>query len=171
MNHLHLRLFLLLVFALPTPALAQTHPLCQTSPPFIQLYDTTPARESFPIVTRNTFIDGTGPELLDVSVHLPGTLTPDCPFGSIEPMRGIRDLGDGLFEGYVVHNSLSHHSHLFGQTFTFTTDQVWDWQLITPASEGRFYGNFRGRDFVTWAPDGGGVMITLMPDPLPPDWN
>ncbi len=163
-------LFFCVLSAFASPAHSQ--PLCQTSPPTISLYDPAPARESFTVLTRNTFApDGTGPERLDLSVLLPPELTPECPGGTIEPMRGIRALGDGRFEGYLVRNSLSHHSHLFGQTFTFTTDQVWDWQLITPESDGRFYGAFQSRDFVTWAPDGGGVMISLMPEPLPPDWN
>ncbi|MEX3014824.1 hypothetical protein [Gymnodinialimonas hymeniacidonis] len=157
--------------ALLAAAPLSAQPRCQSSPPAISLYDPGPARETFPAVVRNAFTDGTAPEHLTLSVHLPGTLTPDCPNGSIEPMRGIRDLGDGRYEGTVVHNSLSHHSHLFGETYSFTTDQIWDWQLVTPQTEGRFYGAFQSRRFAETAPDGGGVMISLMPDPIPADWN
>ncbi|WP_224815339.1 hypothetical protein [Hasllibacter sp. MH4015] len=152
------------------PLAAQT--LCQTSPSTLSLYDPIPARESFPILTRNTFAtDGTAPEHLDVAVLLPGHLTPDCPTGSIEPMRGVRALGDGRYEGTVVHNSMSFHSHLFGETFTFTTDDVWDWQLLATDDGGRLYGAFRLRNSARLAVDGGAIYLQLVPDIMPPDWN
>lgn len=147
--------------------------VCQSAPDRRAIHDPSQARASYPIMVRNTFTaDGTGPDGLTLSVHLPGTLTPGCPTGTIQPMRGIRALGDGMFEGYVVHNSMSYHSHLFGETFPFTTDQVWDWDLYTDDTEGRLYGAYWlrfSRQYLSV--DGGGILLQLMPDAMPSDWQ
>lgn len=156
------------------PAMAQTIDIsCQSSPRPMLGYDPTPAQDSLPALVRNGLApDGDATEGLDFTVLIPGEMTPGCPAGSLEPMRGITYLGDGMFEGFVVHNSLSHHGHLFGQTLSFNTDQIWDWQLYRDDTEGRLYGAFRLRwTLAHRSVDGGAIMIQLMPTALPPDWN
>lgn len=170
---LHL-LFATLFAVAPSGAIAQPLlPQCQTSPERVLGYAPIDAQDSFPILVRNTFtVDRSAPEHLGVSVLLPSSLTPDCPGGTIEPMRDIRDLGDGRFTGTVVANSMSFHSHLFGETFTFTADQVWDWQLPALEDGGRLHGAYRLRWVRTYrSVDGGAIMIQLMPDVLPQDWR
>ncbi|MBY4892634.1 hypothetical protein KUL25_07630 [Rhodobacteraceae bacterium N5(2021)] len=87
----------------PTGAIAQVTDRalgCQTSPLCVLGYDPASAQESFATLARHTFAeDGTGPDRLGVLVVLPPGLAQDCPGGTIEPMRGIRALGDGRYEG------------------------------------------------------------------------
>ncbi|GAB5445565.1 hypothetical protein [Gymnodinialimonas sp.] len=165
---------LLLALALAHPAQAQTAPIsCQSSPAPIALYDPAPAQDSLPALVRNVLPSdpsATTPGL-DFTVLVPGDMTPGCPAGSLEPVRDIRYLGEGRFAGVVVRNSLSFHSHLFGQSLAFDAAQVWDWQWRTPETQGRLYGAYRLRAALERAVDGGAIMRQLMPSPLPPDWN
>lgn len=168
------RLLLLAPLLAGAPSYGQVSDMrCQTAPERVVLYDPAPARASFPMLVRNTFAnDGTGPDRLDVDVLVPGALTPGCPSGSLEPLRGVRSLGDGLYEGFVVANSRSFHSHLFGETLTFTADQVWDWELSSDDTSGRLYGAYQLRWILAHrSVDGGAIMIRLMPDVIPETWQ
>uniref|UniRef100_A0A975TXS9 Uncharacterized protein n=1 Tax=Gymnodinialimonas phycosphaerae TaxID=2841589 RepID=A0A975TXS9_9RHOB len=97
------RLLAALLAVAPTGAIAQVTDRalgCQTSPLCVLGYDPASAQESFATLARHTFAeDGTGPDRLGVLVVLPPGLAQDCPGGTIEPMRGIRALGDGRYEG------------------------------------------------------------------------
>jgi hypothetical protein len=159
---------------LPLPSTGQSLPpvQCQNAPGPVAFYDPAAARDSFPILVRNTFTsDGTAPDLLGVAVLFPPDPSGECPDGTIETLLNIRALGDGLFEGIVAADASGPNGHLAGVAFTFDTTQIWDWQLRTPNTDGRFFGAYRLRAFAATASNGGAALLQLMPDPLPADWN
>lgn len=168
-------LFLVAIFAItPLMSAAETTVInCQSAPQPTSLYDPSAAQDSLPAVVRNVlpsdpsaFTPG-----LDFTVLIPAEMTPGCPAGSLEPMRDIRYLGEGRFAGIVVANSRSFHAHLFGQTITFTWEQVWDWQFASPDTNGRLYGAYRTRSNLARLGGGDATALNLMPDAVPSNWR